>query len=311
MTPGPTVLGPAQAPDIGLGSVKQEPHYPPAAIKSEYLHKSPYSPPQAAPQQPHYLPPEYQQQHQQQQQHHAQHLQQQQLSPRQPSQASPPGPASVSAQTFYGHQPSVALQYQQQQQPPPPQTHPAHQAYIKQEPFGAAPHFGNTHHRTLSHPQYIPPSLQEQQRKENMPPRRNTQQAPPPPEIDPSPVRTKFPTARIKRIMQADEEVGKVAQQTPIAVGKALEIFMINVVTAGAEIAKEKNSKRVTAQMLKQVIETDGQYDFLADIAAKVGEDDKKRGGSGNKAETSSEEEMEVEQPKKKVRGGRKKKAAT
>jgi Dr1-associated corepressor len=34
-------------------------------------------------------------------------------------------------------------------------------------------------------------------------------------------VRTKFPVARIKRIMQADEDVGKVAQVTPIAVGKA------------------------------------------------------------------------------------------
>ncbi len=31
-------------------------------------------------------------------------------------------------------------------------------------------------------------------------------------------VKTKFPVARIKRIMQADEEVGKVAQVTPIAV---------------------------------------------------------------------------------------------
>lgn len=31
-------------------------------------------------------------------------------------------------------------------------------------------------------------------------------------------VRTKFPVARIKRIMQADEDVGKVAQVTPIAV---------------------------------------------------------------------------------------------
>lgn len=31
-------------------------------------------------------------------------------------------------------------------------------------------------------------------------------------------VRTKFPVARIKRIMQADEEVGKVAQVTPVAV---------------------------------------------------------------------------------------------
>jgi hypothetical protein len=31
-------------------------------------------------------------------------------------------------------------------------------------------------------------------------------------------VRTKFPVARIKRIMQADEDVGKVAQVTPVAV---------------------------------------------------------------------------------------------
>jgi Dr1-associated corepressor len=31
-------------------------------------------------------------------------------------------------------------------------------------------------------------------------------------------VRTKFPVARIKRIMQADEDVGKVAQVTPVVV---------------------------------------------------------------------------------------------
>jgi len=31
-------------------------------------------------------------------------------------------------------------------------------------------------------------------------------------------VRTKFPVARIKRIVQADEDVGKVAQVTPVVV---------------------------------------------------------------------------------------------
>ena len=35
-------------------------------------------------------------------------------------------------------------------------------------------------------------------------------------------VRTKFPVARIKRIMQADEDVGKVAQVTPVVVGELL-----------------------------------------------------------------------------------------
>jgi hypothetical protein len=33
-------------------------------------------------------------------------------------------------------------------------------------------------------------------------------------------VKTKFPVARIKRIMQADEDVGKVAQVTPVVVGE-------------------------------------------------------------------------------------------
>ncbi|KAJ5613358.1 hypothetical protein N7510_006552 [Penicillium lagena] len=83
-------------------------------------------------------------------------------------------------------------------------------------------------------------------------------------------VKTKFPVARIKRIMQADEDVGKVAQVTPIAVSKALELFMISLVTKAAHEAKERNSKRVTAWHLKHAVAKDEVLDFLADIIAKV-----------------------------------------
>lgn len=107
--------------------------------------------------------------------------------------------------------------------------------------------------------------------------------------------------------MQADEEVGKVAQQTPIAVGKALEMFMIQLVTKSAEVAQEKGSKRVTAPMLKQVVETDEQWDFLRDIVSRV--ENEKEGKAKAKAESSSDEE--IPEPKKRTRGGgRKKKAA-
>ena len=44
-------------------------------------------------------------------------------------------------------------------------------------------------------------------------------------EID---VKTKFPVARIKRIMQADEDVGKVAQVTPVAVCEFFFFFLSN-----------------------------------------------------------------------------------
>lgn len=127
------------------------------------------------------------------------------------------------------------------------------------------------------------------------------------PGVEPSPVKTKFPTARIKRIMQADEEVGKVAQQTPIAVGKALEMFMIQLVTKSAEVAREKNSKRVTAAMLKTVVEADDQWDFLRDIVGKVEHEKEGSRARASKAESSDTEEDA--EPKKK-RGGRRKKAA-
>lgn len=141
----------------------------------------------------------------------------------------------------------------------------------------------------------------------NMPPRKAAVPPPPAPVIEPSPVRTKFPTARIKRIMQADEEVGKVAQQTPIAVGKALELFMIQLVTKSADVAREKGTKRVTASMLKQVVETDEQWDFLRDIVSKV---ENEKEGSKAKAKPESETDEEMEEPKKRGRGGRRKKTA-
>ncbi|KAF2400611.1 histone-fold-containing protein, partial [Trichodelitschia bisporula] len=83
-------------------------------------------------------------------------------------------------------------------------------------------------------------------------------------------VRTKFPVARIKRIMQADEDVGKVAQVTPVVVSKALELFMISLVGKAAEEAKARSSKRVLSSHLKQAVQKDEQFDFLSEIVSKV-----------------------------------------
>ena len=45
---------------------------------------------------------------------------------------------------------------------------------------------------------------------------------------------------------------------------------MISIVTKAAQRAREKSSKRVTAVHLKQALQEDDQFDFLADIIAKV-----------------------------------------
>ncbi|EON64487.1 hypothetical protein W97_03719 [Coniosporium apollinis CBS 100218] len=117
-------------------------------------------------------------------------------------------------------------------------------------------------------------------------------------------IKTKFPVARIKRIMQADEEVGKVAQVTPHVVSKALELFMIAMVSRAAGEAKSRGSKRITLPHLKQTVVKEQQYDFLLDTVSKVADapavneksdpDDpaegKKKRGSGRRKRKESED---------------------
>ncbi|KAH6625718.1 DNA polymeras-like protein epsilon subunit C [Boeremia exigua] len=118
-----------------------------------------------------------------------------------------------------------------------------------------------------------------------------------PPNVDSIIIKNHFPVARIKRIMQADDDVGKVAQVTPVVVSKALELFMISLVTKAAAEAKQRNSKRVGAVHLKQAIVKNEQFDFLNDIVSKVADAPEK-----NEADA-----MDDGKKKKATRGRRKK----
>ncbi|KAK4561783.1 hypothetical protein LTR86_004462 [Recurvomyces mirabilis] len=87
-------------------------------------------------------------------------------------------------------------------------------------------------------------------------------------------LKTSFPVARIKRIMQADEDIGKVAQVTPHVVSRALELFMIRLITASAQQASGgaggKGPKKIQAQHMKRAIQGNENFDFLNEIAVKV-----------------------------------------
>jgi histone H3/H4 len=81
---------------------------------------------------------------------------------------------------------------------------------------------------------------------------------------------TKFPVARIKKIMQKDEEVGKVAQATPIVISKALELFLQLVVDEAARVTTSRGSKKVESYHLKHAIETTEMLDFLKELVEGV-----------------------------------------
>lgn len=82
-------------------------------------------------------------------------------------------------------------------------------------------------------------------------------------------IKTHFPAARIKKIMQLDEDIGKVAQATPVVVGRALEIFMANLVEAAIIEAKSAGVRRIAATHIRAAVENTEQFDFLVDVVLK------------------------------------------
>lgn len=82
-------------------------------------------------------------------------------------------------------------------------------------------------------------------------------------------IKTHFPAARIKKIMQSDEDIGKVAQATPVVVGRALEIFMANLVETAIIEANKAGVRRIAASHIRAAVENTEQFDFLVDVVLK------------------------------------------
>lgn len=81
---------------------------------------------------------------------------------------------------------------------------------------------------------------------------------------------SRFPPARIKKIMQTDEEIGKVAAAVPVIISRALELFLESLLTKACHVTQSRNAKTMTTSHLKQCIELEQQFDFLKDLVAAV-----------------------------------------
>ncbi|XP_063173185.1 dr1-associated corepressor [Candoia aspera] len=80
----------------------------------------------------------------------------------------------------------------------------------------------------------------------------------------------RFPPARIKKIMQTDEEIGKVAAAVPVIISRGLELFLESLLKTACHVTQSRNAKTMTTSHLKQCIEQEQQFDFLKDLVASV-----------------------------------------
>ncbi|KAI3869500.1 hypothetical protein MKX03_033223 [Papaver bracteatum] len=81
---------------------------------------------------------------------------------------------------------------------------------------------------------------------------------------------TRFPASRIKKIMQADEDVGKIALAVPLLVSKALELFLQDLCDRTYDLTLRRGAKTMSSLHLKQCVQSFNVFDFLKEIVSKV-----------------------------------------
>ncbi|CAL9230906.1 unnamed protein product [Arabidopsis halleri] len=83
-------------------------------------------------------------------------------------------------------------------------------------------------------------------------------------------LQTRFPATRIKKIMQTDEEVGKIAMAVPLLVSKALELFLQDLCNHTYDVTLRRGAKTVNSFHLKQCVHAFNIFDFLRETVGKV-----------------------------------------
>lgn len=80
----------------------------------------------------------------------------------------------------------------------------------------------------------------------------------------------RFPAGRIKKIMQTDEDVGKVAQAVPIIISRTLELFVESLLSKAMQVTLMRNAKTLSPSHVKQCILAESRFDFLRDLVKNI-----------------------------------------
>eukprot|EP00092_Neocalanus_flemingeri_P027097 GFUD01029384.1.p1 GENE.GFUD01029384.1~~GFUD01029384.1.p1 ORF type:complete len:215 (-),score=73.54 GFUD01029384.1:40-684(-) len=112
---------------------------------------------------------------------------------------------------------------------------------------------------------------------------------------------SRFPPSHIKRMMQQDEDIGKVAQAVPAMLARALELFSSMLVQQAGTVTKERNAKTLTQEHVVVAIKEDSRLDFLLPLVEGMGGERRKKG-----AETVKSKHTDTDYPEVKKKRTRK-----
>eukprot|EP00762_Andalucia_godoyi_P004953 ANDGO_01438.mRNA.1 Dr1-associated corepressor homolog len=83
----------------------------------------------------------------------------------------------------------------------------------------------------------------------------------------------RFPAARIKKIMQEDDDVGKISAEVPAMVSRAAELMLHQIAIKCAEYLQDRAVSTITPAHVKAVLEGDSKFEFFAERLVDIEED--------------------------------------
>ncbi|XP_055012641.1 dr1-associated corepressor [Boleophthalmus pectinirostris] len=86
----------------------------------------------------------------------------------------------------------------------------------------------------------------------------------------------RFPPGRVKKIMQKDTEVGRIAMAVPVLISRALEMFLKALLTKTFLITQSKLSTVLSVAHMRQCIESERLFHFLLDLLEQMSTAQKK-----------------------------------
>eukprot|EP01119_Soliformovum_irregulare_P016804 TRINITY_DN4912_c0_g1_i1.p1 TRINITY_DN4912_c0_g1~~TRINITY_DN4912_c0_g1_i1.p1 ORF type:complete len:169 (+),score=55.87 TRINITY_DN4912_c0_g1_i1:19-525(+) len=118
-------------------------------------------------------------------------------------------------------------------------------------------------------------------------------------------IQSPFTLGLMKRIMQTDEDVGKIAKTTSFLMATIAARFLQHLTEKTVEAASAQRAKQITVDHLKDATDAEELFDFLAELTedAKEAEKTPKKRGRKKKADDASNPTSEDGEPVKKQRG--------
>lgn len=124
-----------------------------------------------------------------------------------------------------------------------------------------------------------------------------------------------FPVTKIKKIIQENQEIGKLSNVVPPLVEQSLQYFLEDIIKKSEEIATDNELTKLTPAVLKQsLLNLDG-YDFIKDAMEDVDDvivpptmrqKSSSRGGKRTKSEAEKGEKGEKKEEERGKRGRKK-----